>query len=129
MGFVHLHDMLVMFPPAYCAAMPESSQIRITAWECWEPAGVQMSGPWYRIGHWKSGEMHEQIRDQAFDAGNVFNGVGHRALGHQGVRRARQRRASAILEQVQEEKDQRSHAHHPGRGIRQGLSRRLCLDL
>ena len=54
--------------------------------------------------------MHEQICDQAFDAGNVRDGAGRRALGHQGVRRARQRRAAALLDQVQgKEEDQRSH--------------------
>src|SRR6478736_359766 len=34
----------------------------------------------------KTGEMHEQIRDQDFDAGNVRNGAGRGALGHQGSR-------------------------------------------
>jgi len=66
--------------------------------------------------------MHQQIRDQDFDAGNVRGGGGRDALGHQGLRLRGQRCASTLLDQVQgKEEDQRSQPQHRGCGIRQGF--------
>ncbi len=66
--------------------------------------------------------MHEQIRDQDFDAGNVCGGAGRDALGRQGLRLRGQRCASTLLDQVQgKEEDQRSQPQHRGCGIRQGF--------
>lgn len=50
MDFVHLHDMLVMFPPAVVRAATKASQIKTVARECSVAAGVQVSGLRYRIG-------------------------------------------------------------------------------
>src|SRR6266850_2322255 len=89
---------------------PKSSEIRMFAGNVRNLRVFKLAG--FGIGSLcqKSGEMHEQIRDQAFDAGNVLDGAGRRARGYQGVCRARQRRASAILlEQEGKEEDQRSH--------------------
>ena len=41
--------------------------------------------------------MHEQICDQAFDAGHIHDGAGHRAGRHPGIRRAGQRSAAAAV--------------------------------
>ena len=52
----------------------------------------------------QSGEMHEQICDQAFDAGDVVAGAGRGARRHRGLRRARQRSAAAVSDKGKKKK-------------------------
>src|ERR1700722_20316903 len=83
MDFVHLDDIIVMFGPL-CRARdawrkrPKRtwSKLSLMAQECCDRPGVQVS----RLGcsstlTEKSGATNEQIRYQAFDAGNVHDGA------------------------------------------------------
>ena len=62
-----------------------------------------------RIAHRKSGETHEQICDQAFDAGNVLDGAGRGAADHRGLCLGqRQSGAAGLGHQEGKEEDDKS---------------------
>src|SRR4051812_21629033 len=69
-----------------------SLQFSIVSGECSDHQGVQILTLRCRIAVLATGETHEQICDQAFDAGNAFDGGGRGTRARLG--RARQRSAA-----------------------------------